>query len=459
MIEIKKASDYYPVFLDLNDPDPGSEVKPLATLNSFLANSAALDNPELINMDELIRRGIKSNYTPFQCMVLLVKNAMEGHAFMFHGLLPAELMEKGTILLGNDTETCNVLPLDFYDNFFAIYADGIRRGMAMIAREFNIHEEISLDALICFILGNQLQKFPVSALDIFDHSAFFTSRNNTPREENFFYKISGIVQQVIGEIFLIETVNDLYEAKFKEMIHGIVSREQVLARVSAKLVMANDPAIRTEQDLEKTYFDYIVTAAMNPELRKGTIRVLSFLFNSPKMTPPGNLGAKIKSLYRSISKNCRETHTVTEQELRHPFLDQSFMDASLIYNDHALNKMDPFVQYFSLIDILARIVNYRKTENLPVVFSDFTAMSNDSFNQSLTDEDVQNIKTQFDKKVTGLRQVNFTESKAKHVRDEDLGKVHHDYLQLQIDYLDEQIREILAKIKNIMYDKGIKPSS
>jgi hypothetical protein len=434
MKERKNSNDHYPLYLDVPD------------INGLM------NDQDMMNSVKLIRLACENGLSAFQCMVLIIKNAFEGHVYLTLDLSPVSLMEYGTSNFDLKTGKSKQMILDFCENI-ELYYEGFKTGWDQIREELKIEEDVCFEAMIDFILANQLLRFPVTILKSYDISAF---KNLTTKQKQFLkfgYLLSLIILRTSSELKICETINSIYEEKFRTLLLKLGSKEELLMQLSIKLVMANDPMIRTKEELEQQYFEYIVATGHGSNRRRTRRRIEPGNGISDKSGSPGSMDFRIRQLYRAISKNCRESHTTTEGAEGYPVLNSFFMEANTIYIDHSQDMSEDFLRYFELIDVFCRVINYRKFNDLPVCFIDFTGIEEPLIPFKLNEEILQKIKVSLDNKTSTFKGINSTSFKISHITDNELTEIHVEYLKKQICFLDQRIEELVAEINSVIRAK------
>jgi len=253
----------------------------------------------------------------------------------------------------------------------------------------------------------------------------------------------------------IEVVNKQYDNRFRTQLHKIQSREQVIKRLNSKLSLAYDPAVKSVQDLERKYLDFLITADLNTgdPYRRNSARGQEI---PVKNDDSSTSEFRVRQLYRSIAKNCRETHTSTES--RDSVMDSFFMNASRVYNQKACEPCELLIQQFELLDILARVVNYRVSLGLTVSFPDYTS-GKPVYRHSYPDKDyIRSLNQLLEIRLSMEMQINNTQYKMKQINDPELADIHMKYLEQEIVFMDDIISRIISEINEVINGKQ-KPSN
>ena len=128
----KNLPDYYPVYKDLadrmntthsdqkqKDPDLKKDLSPQP--QSPESDPSIL--PVMLNAEEITGLSLKYGFSPFQTVILLLKNAFEGHVFLTYQIRPDLLFSQGTLLFKTKPE---FMLLSFYKDFDR-YKPGLTR--------------------------------------------------------------------------------------------------------------------------------------------------------------------------------------------------------------------------------------------------------------------------------------------------------------------------------------------
>lgn len=429
---------YYPVFLDVAE----------------LKAAAEIEEKEVYHAEELLEMAIQYDCSELQTVVLLLKNAFEGHLFLTFGISARNMLEQGTLRIDPAKENPLELSLHFIDHLDE-YSAGLKQIWQQL-QDISPHlKNVYFDSLVLFLLSSKLYKLPVSSLESINIKRF---QNLTERRKRFYrcyFEISIHMQQAVAELRVIEHVNELYQDRYNPYISKLSARENLLFQLGTKLFYANDPTITTEEELEKKYFAFLIEKEIKKDSGRLQVNYSAWDDEQDDLENPSGLKVTIKHLFRAISKNCRELFTLSDEAAQPVHLKKVFMDSNSIYNEMNFDFSDQLIQYHRLINLYIQVFNIRKIHDLPVTFIDYTAIERDKLLIKLNEETIQKLKINIGNKLLGLKEHNHTAFKSKHVSDEELSKFHEEYLKMRIQFLDQRIADILTKINNIMQEKTL----
>lgn len=421
----KNLSDYFPVYKETEG------------------------TPDMLNAEELVDRASKQGLNTFQILILLIKNAFEGHVYLSFQVRPDAIYRDGTILL---KEKPVLLVQNFYEHF-ETYLPGLLQIEVHVKalQGDNALDKISFELVIRFILVNHLIRYPVSIFSNFNNGMLqeLAIPNLKANDQNLRLAILG--ERFLGEFAVVEKTNELYFEKFKELGQQLRIREEVLIHYQRKLMLA--PNVKTEHELEDLLYKNLVE-----EKLKGTsqhnidLRHYNPLENE-SLTTLENFRRKIKILFRLISKNSAEVHTSTDTEDRFRELNRIFQEASLINNLPILQIPEAFLQYLHMVRLLAQVLIYRKSEG----FFNTVALSGligEAKEILISSDDLKLLEKNLEDKLIGVRIKFFTEYKIRFVVDDELTEMHQHFLKQQIEYIDNQILQIQNEIKEVLKVKS-----
>lgn len=430
--------DYYPLSYDM------AEAKGLESTNPLTTGLGA---------EELLTWAGENRLTELQILTLLIKNAFEGHVCHLNKISIEKIVESGTFHLDL---TRNIVYRELAGEFFRdlhLYQKGLEIAWKRVTVLNPDSAGIDFQSLLCFILANQLFRLPVSYLKPYESLKFRVVSAGQKNQYRLHYLLYTSMLNHFAQRSFIETVNKKYSEKFKDVLLRLQSKENVLVQLLTKLDFASDPSIKTEAELEKKYFDFQVASSLSKDEKRG-------LRMNPELTELAedrNFGqvikARIKKLYKNISKNCAEVHTHTAGEDRYLQLRQYFIEATDVYNNVVTDPGSLMLQHISLILLFVKVINCRMINQLPVLFNDITGLM-EKQPVELAEEEVVNCRESIQRNMDMQQIAHFTDFKLKYVKDEEMADIHKDFLQRQIEYIEQRIFEVLKEIKRVMQNKS-----
>lgn len=399
----------------------------------------------MLNAEELVNRASKQGLNTFQILILLVKNAFEGHVYLSFQIKPDQLLREGTILL---KEKPVLLVQDFYEQF-ETYFPGllqIKENVKALQGD-NEPDKINFEPVISFILTNHLIRYPVSIFSSFNNVMLkrLTILNPKVMEQNFRLAVLG--ERFLGQFALIEKTNELYFEKFKELGQQLRIREEVLTHYRRKLQLA--PNVKTEHELEDLLYKNLIEEKLHGTFQNNfDLRPFNPLGNE-SLSAQEHFRKKIKILYRLISKNSAEVHTSTENENRYQEINEIFQEASLINNLPLVHMPETFLQFMQMLGLLAQVLVYRKSKEFSVADA-LPMLTGGTKEQLISTEDLKLLEKDLDEKLVTVRIKFFTEYKMRFIIDDELTDMHQHFLKQQIEYIDNQILQIQNEIKEVL---------
>lgn len=436
--EISSVNDYFPLCFDIG-----------------LYNENFSDDPTTLKFsaEELVELAWGNHLTELQTLTLFIKNAFEGHLFHLYRMPVKNLIENGTTQIDLERDyACTELTCDFF-NSLHLYMDGIDIAWKLVIDKNPSFIGTDVQSMLYFILTYQLFRLPVSYLINFkgdELSKLFSRQRSHLRLQYFLYYTA---MSHAAQRSFIDLVNDKYAEKFKDVILKLSSKETILLQLFIKLEYANDPSIKNEEELEKKYFEFLIANS-----------VASFENREPKLYPELKedsethdfkelLKTQLKKLYKTISKNCSEVHNQLDGYQKFHQLSDYFIAASAVYNAFYSDLSSLMLQHSRLILLLAKVINIRVHNHLPVEFIDFTGIFQ-SQQAELKEEDMILCQTSLQRNLDLLRTNQITDYKVKYLKDDELSKIHREFLLRQLDYIENRILEVIDEIKVVMLNKA-----
>jgi hypothetical protein len=451
----KLIADYYPVFKDVSDIiriNPPEQRPEYNTCGSDqlpgqqIPYEESSEIPEMFNAQELADMAFEYGFSTFQTLIMLVKNAFEGHVYLTYHIRPHNLLNQGTILFKAKPE---MMILDFY-NHFARYKPGINQIWELIeAREEGL-KEINVESLVHSIIVNHIIRFPVSIFSSCSIRTFNVTGTPNLHAVNHSFELILLGERILGEYEMTERVNFIYSTKFKEFSQQLKIKEEVISHYNKKLALALHSNIRTEEELDELMYKNLIEEKLS-STHQNLIRLdMAEIVNSETSQNLSGLKEKIKALYRYISKNCREVHTTADSENCFPELNHAFLESNSIYNESVTTPADVFLQYLKLLLLLSKVLIFRKTQGLTV--SDCQQLVSESNGREvfISKDDLKSLRRSLDAKLALYRIRSCTDYKMKFVMDDDLTEIHKHFLQKQMDFVDKQILKIQNVIREVI---------
>lgn len=427
--------NYFPLKADLRD----------------FSGTDPVEHPDLWGGDDLLSFAENHRMSAFQMLVMMVKNTFEAHLFLVHDLRPDDLAEKGLCFIDGHGDHFIDLTGDFSD-YFESYLFGLRKSWENIAARHNLRE-VSVEDMLNIIMANRIYTLPVQVLPDFDFSEYQQQGPESHQDAERYGVLSRVIGKALAESEIIFKISEEYESLFFDLTNQLNAKENILARLHEKLNLACNPLITNEEELEQEFFKTFVEREVieNPR-RKGrkTFRVQEDSINIP---PKNDLDDRIRSLYRTLCKNCREIHLVTGEEAPDSFLEDCFMKTNFIYNEPTTDLLTQLYQWFQLVALLTKVINYRKIKSLPVFFPAWNLFSPHSFTIKGDDAFLAKINSAIDHHTASLRLRLSVDKKALPMSDETMQQMHREFLKKQIDWYDEKIIQITEQIKSALNSK------
>ncbi len=455
----KNLSDYYPVYKDLKDQIilmPADERVEISydvsdqPSEQPISDNKTAKSPVMLNAEELIDLGFKSGFTVFQIVVLLVKNAFEGHVYISFQIQPEQLFRQGTTLFQAKQE---LLISSFY-NHFKQYKEGLTQFWDIICEKQTDLNDISFEMLVHGILINQIVRLPVSLFSSIDIQKFKSLPEINLRVRLTRFEMVLLGEHAVGEFEFMKRVNSVYFEKFKDCVQQLRIKKEIISHFQQRLALAHYPNIHTEEELDDLMYKKLIQEKLkfDPENLKGLS--LTIPENNETSVGINAIKNKIKVLYRLVSKNCSEVHLTTEKGNSFPELTQIFLDANSIYNEPVLILSEAWFNYMRMMSLLSKLLIYRDNQGL--LLADCIQLISDFQGEDIqiSKEELKTIRKNLEDKLVTYRMKNYTDFRMKFVMDDEFTEIHKHYLQKQIEFIDEQILQMQFDIKQILIQKS-----
>jgi hypothetical protein len=371
MNKIMLHCNYYPVFKDISDlcgnkssvrkkeyPEDGSEnFQKNQDPDSFSSVSHGM-----ITCEALVYIASKFGFSLVQTVILLLKNAFEGHVFLNHNIRPEQLSGLDLFQLYDNPES-------FFASFYEqldLYRDSMDNAWELLKEKDATLDDINFESLIHCLLGNHVIRFPVSVCsfsDITILSSLSKEKNLTLRNR---LQMTSLGERALAEFTQIENVNKKYADKYNEYLIKLKLKEDVLSHHKRKLVFANDPSIKNGDELDSCLYKYLVENTLNNEEKIRKQFYTGQASNSKMGEEMITIRNKIRYLYRLVSKNCSEVHIFPECEKFYPELHHFFLEANNIYNENPSDCTDAVLLYMRILAQFSGVLIYRKSRGMVI---------------------------------------------------------------------------------------------
>ncbi len=458
--------DYYPAYKDIAElamtgsPEdyPENRQPDNENFNTHeIRITPDIESALMFDTEELMVVAFQSNLSAFQAHILLLKNTFEGHAFLAFNKSPIRIFSEGIYNTNCKTES---LIGSFFEQI-DYYLDGLRNGWKMILENEEAFrgyqpdkslKDLCFEELLYESLSDQLFRFPVSFFADYDIFRFRNScsKNLTIARNRFNLIMKG--ESAFKDFLYVENINKTYSEIFDDQLRVLDFKQNVLLRYDLKLFFAHNLDIRNEEELETRMYEYIT------ENRAGKSRISLRRANNNNMYSQGKnktasgFELKTRSLYRSASINCREANDNPECESRYPELFRSYHEKEKVNREIVYDTPGALLKYLRMLHILSEITVYRKTHGLPV-YEGSHSYPDATCDEPLSEADFATVINEMENMVAFARINNRIDAKSDYISDEFMIKTHRDYLQKQVEFIDQEILNIQEDIRNILKSK------
>ena len=454
----KNLPDYYPVYKDLSDrmntnhsdqkqkdPDLKKDLSP----QPQPPESDPYISPVMLNAEEITDLSLKYGFSPFQTVILLLKNAFEGHIFLTWQIRPDRLFIDGTLQFRAKPEPMIAC---FYKAFDR-YKPGLIESWKLLQEKTLCLGGINFDLMIHTIIVNHLIRLPVSLFSLYDIRSFSDTLSVNQQAIDQRFEMVQLGESALGEYEFIRRVNFIYNEKYKEFVHQLTIKEGVFSHYQRKLALSLYPNINTEEELDDLMYKKLVEEQVNRkyyEMEKSdAVNQLDPVISNRIR----KLQNKTKGIYRLVSKNCSEIHSAADGENRFPELNNIFLEANIIYNEYVSNYSDALLQYMRLLLLLSEVVVLRKNKGYSIT-DNLQLISEFNGKELLSKEDMNSLKRDLNSTLSSYRMKSFTGYKIKFVMDDDFTDMHSHFLQKQMDFIDQQIIQLQEDIREVLKMKS-----
>jgi hypothetical protein len=307
--------------------------------------------------------------------------------------------------------------------------------------------------MLYFSLSNQLFRLPLAYSKEFDTKQFNAVTVRQAGQLRIQYMLQTAAMEHAAHRSFIDIVDNKYADQFKATLLKLNSKETVLIQLLTKLDYANDPSVKTEEELEKKYFEFLIATNVDRFEKRQPMLSLELKEQQQDHDFKELLKSRIKKLYKTVSKNCSEVHNQLEGSERYQQLKEYFVAASAVYNAFYTDLGNLMLQHSRLMLLMAKVINYRAANQLPVQFIDFAGKLTQQ-QVELREEDMVLCQAALQRNLWLMRTLHITDYKVKYLRDEEMSKIHQEFLLRQLDYIENRIYEVMDEIKRVMQEKG-----
>jgi hypothetical protein len=454
----RKLTDYYPVYKDISDITGNlpSELKSkdshLIGYNSDepdISSPESTESPAIPGAIELVKLAERCGLSSVQTVVLIVKNAFEGHTLLSQNIRPDQIFDNGTIICGTEPE---FLMASFYEQF-----GNYRSGFTEIWKLLNAMDPFLSEKRFYFLsdalVNNHLLRLPVSFFSSTDTRSIPEDHNPFIREADKSFELAILGESILGELEFIKRINLDYSEKFEESVHQLGLKGDILSHYKKKLALALFPDIHTEEELDDLMYRNLIEEKLKSN-SKNEIPLNPVTDDNQSDPDRMRLINKTKVLYRHISKNCHEVHSSSDDDNSFSGLNRLFIEATNIYSQSVSTISDSYLQYICLTYILSRVIILRRNQKLEISESKRFLSELHGRELMLTKENISRIWRDLPAKMTQYRLTSFTDYKVKFTVNDNLTEMHSHFLKKQLNFIDEQIINIQKDIKDILNAKS-----
>jgi len=455
----KFFADYYPVYKDISDiiktkaSEPKLEIPFCESDYSSkkqISGSDTPDSPPILNAEELAELALKCGFSTFQIIILLIKNAFEGHVYLTYHIRSNQLFRQGSILFQAKPE---MMILNFYEHF-SEYITGFKQIEKLLHKKREDLDETNFESLVQMIMINHIIRFPVSIFSSYSIRSFTESTITQQQSMDQLFEMAILGEHAIGEYEFIERVNLIYDAKFKECRQHLKIKKDMFSHFQRRLVLALYPNIYSEEELDELMYKKLIEDNLNVSKQLDTIIGYDDSVKYETTSAKLRIRDKTKVLYRSVSKNCFEVLTTVNEENSFPELNHIFQTANSIYNENASALSEALLQNIRMLLLLSKVLIFRATQGLAIKDS-LQLMSAFGVKEGLVSKDDSTfLRKNLEGRLVAYRIKSFTDYKIKFVMDDDLTEIHKNFLQKEMDFIDQQIIQIQSDTKEILKSKS-----
>jgi hypothetical protein len=446
---------YYPLYKDISDL---IERNTIQKADGVVINRSS-DSPEMrpgdpisagspvmLNAEGVVALYINCEFSLLQTVILLLKNTFEGHVYLNYNIRPEQFPDQDLFKLHDDPES---VLTGFYEQL-DLYREGLESAWNKLKEHDPSISEVCFESLMYNILSDQLIRFPValcSSCDILQFKGLSLKSRQSFRNRLLLTTLGG---GALSEFIRIENVNTLYTEKFKDLLEQLQLKEDVLNHYNRKLVLAFDPDITNEDELDACLYKHLVESKIYDYSNKQKLVLVSDPDSPDTVDEMFWNRERVKHFYRLISKNCAEVHTNPDSETSFPELHQVFLDANRIYNEPVSDCSDALLQQMRLALLFSQVINFRKSRGLAPVTGLQVELTKERKDIYLSEKDVQMIRRKMESRISAYKTGSYTDYKMKYVVNDEMKDIHRIYLKKHVDFIDQQIEKLQIEIKNVL---------
>ncbi len=412
-------TDYYPVYAEFK-----------------------LAKPAMFNAKELADLAIERGFSLLSTMVLAFKNSIEGFYFLTCNITPEYLFKNGSVIM----EKPECLP-SFLENF-SQYKPGLMQMEIHLKDKWNDDDNISMEALVQFIILNQLYRFPISFVSVIDNSMLKDFPVLTEKEFNLKLELVILYERFSAEFELIGKINHIYYTTFKELGEKLKLKQEEYEYYRKKLILA--PNCATEEQLNQLFYENLVHSKLNTNSETvnnlNHSKQVNFAEASLSLQ---RVIERTKILYRAIAKNTSEVQRSNAEMNNIPEeLNEIFIEANTIYNEPVTGLTDAFLIYLGMTSLLTKVIVFREIYQMPI--SDKLQLFDVDKEVFVSKDELRILHKSLETQLVDFKMRHAIDYKKRFILNNEQSAIHQDFLAQQINFIEKLIANIQIEIKEVL---------